>query len=367
MQISTIKMAESIKELTGRTARTDVYGDSSTNYILEPRIWLKQIVDAAKDRYFFMNTCYVSEVPKGAKDLVIPKRTKYLGSSGVTYATSTPADATRITATVINNLNGVLCTPALQASRVTIGNDVLRSNAVDVMKAAQEELVYSIGDKIDAYIATIIGNAASSTSSASGAQTLYGGDATSDTTLSTGDIITTDLIAKAKRLLMSKNKQYRASTGAGGGFGAVSGTVAGNPWMPTTQEPFVLYIGPAQWEALITDSQFTNAAEYGGNGPVLNGEIPGYIGVRFVVTNNVEQVASGVEGPDAETANAGAAMTRCIMLKAFKACAFVWGLKPKLSFFNDVPEISQNVVLETEYVAAVLHSDAIVFIDVADA
>ena len=290
-----------------------------------------------------------------------------MGSTGISYATSTPADGTKITATRIDNLDGVRMRPTIQASRVTIGNDQIRQNALDVMKKAQEELVYSLGDKVDIAIATAIGDASSTTSSTSGAQTLYGGDATSDNTLSTGDVITTDLVAKSRRLLMSKNKQYRASTGAGGGYGAVSGTVVGNPWTPSPNEPFVLYIGPAQQEAFLTDSQFTNAAEFGGNGPILNGEIPGYLGVRIVVTNNVEQIASGSEGPDAETANAGATMTRCILLKAFKACAFCWGLKPKLSFFNNIPEISQEIVLESAYDIEVLHDDAIIFIDVTDA
>lgn len=362
-------MKETIKELaTGRTAVSDVRGTSSTNYLLEPRAWLKQIIDAAKQQQYFMNTAYMTETQKGQKDLVIPLRSKYLGSTGITYATSTPADGTRITATTIDNLDGVLCTPTLQASRVSIGNDVLRSNAIDIMKAAQDELIYSIGEKVDIYVAVTIGNAASTTSGTSGAQTLYGGDATSDNTLATGDVITTDLVAKARRLLMSRNKQYRASTGNGGGYGAVqSATVVGNPWTMSPDEPFVMYIGPAQQEAFLTDSQFTNAAEFGGRGPILNGEIPGYLGIRIVVTNNVEQVASGSEGPDAETANAGATMTRCILLKAKKSHAFCWGLKPKLSFFDNVPEISQSIVLETEYVAKVLHADAIVFIDVSDA
>lgn len=359
------EMKNSIKELA-RTQYTDTRGSSSTNYLLEPRVWLKQISDAAKQQQYFMNVMYVTELQKGQKDVVVPKRSKYLGDSGVTYGTSTPADGTRITATTIDNLDGVLLTPTLQASRVTIGNDAIRSNAVDIMKAAQEELIYSIGEKADKYIATTLGNAASSTSTTTGAQTLFGGDATSDATLATGDILTTELIAKAKRLMMSRKKQYRASTGNGGGYGAVTGTVDGNPWMPSDQEPFVFFIGPAQQEALLTDSQFTNASEYGGNGPILNGEIPGYLGVRIVVTNNVEQVNSGSEGPDAETANVSANMTRCIMLKARKAGAFAWGLKPKLSFFDNVPEISQDIVLETEYIASVLFADAIVFVDVTD-
>lgn len=361
-------MKDTIKELaTGRTVNADVRGDSSTNYLLEPRIWLKQIVDAAKQQQYFMNTAYLTATAKNQTDLVIPIREIYKGGSGISYTTSTPADGTRVTATRIDNTNGVLMKPTLQASRVTIGNDDIRKNALDVMKMAQEELVYSIGEKVDQYIAVQIGNAASTTSSETGAQTVFGGDATSDATLAAGDVVTTDKIARMRTLLMTRKKQYRANTGDGGGYGAVSGTVTGNPWTSSVDQPFVYYMGPAQQEAFLTDSQFTNAAEYGGNGPILNGEIPGYLGIRFVVTNNVEQISSGAEGPDAETANTSTDMTRTILLKAKKAHAFCWGLKPKLSFFDNVPEISQDIVLESEYVSNVLFADAIVFGDFADA
>jgi N4-gp56 family major capsid protein len=362
-----------MKELaTGRTGNTDIRGTTATTYALEPTRWLKQIVDAAKQQWYFMQTCYVTETPKGTTDVIVPKRSKYMGSTGITYATSTPADGTRITATVIDNLDGVRLRPTLQASRVTIGNDQLRHNALDVMKAAQEELSYSIGEKIDIAIATAIGDALSPSSTVSGMQSLYGGDATSDNTLTAGDVLTTELLAKARRLLMSKNKQYRLNAGSsvavnGGGYDAIAGTVAGNPWTNTPDMPFVFYIGPAQQEAFLVDSQFTNAAEFGSRGPILNGEIPGYLGVRIVVTNNVEQVASGGTSIEGESSTAGTNMTRCLLLKAKKAAAFCWGLKPKLSFFNNIPEISQDVVLECEYDIEVLHADAIVCVDVADA
>jgi len=361
-------MKETIQELaTGRTKQSDVEGSATSSTALEPAVWLKVIIDAAKTRLFFTNFVYTTNLQKGQKDVVIPYRSLYLGSTGITYATSTPNDATAITSTKLDNLDGVTITPAMQASRITIGNYALNTNAIDLIRAAQEELTYSIGDKVDAYVATQIGDASSSTSSATGAQTLYGGDATSDATLATGDIITTDLVAEGRKLLMSKNKQYRASTGTGGGYGAVSGTVTGNPWISSPDDPFVLFIGPSQEEAFLKDSQFVNAAEYGNNEIVMNGEIGRYLGIKIVVTNNVEQVASGSEGPDAETANAGATMTRCIMMKGKKACALAWGQKPSLKFYDNIPEVSQDVVLETAYAASVVHADAIVFIDVSDA
>lgn len=359
---------QTIKELT-RTFDTDVRGSSATIYTLEPAIWLQQIIDAAKTRFFFLNFCYLTELSKGQKEIVIPMRKKYLGSSGVTYATSTPADGTAVTATVIDNLEGITIAPAMQASRVTISNYAIQVNAVDLLRAAQEELVYSIGDKVDQYVATTIGNALGSTDAIAYASSLYGGSATADSLLAAGDVMTTDLVADARKALMSKYKEYRAAnTGAAGGAtGAVSGTVVGNPWISTPDAPFVLFVGPAQELAFLKDSQFVNAAEYGSNKVIMNGEIGEYLGIKIIVTNNVEQVAAGAEGPDAATANVAVNMTRCIMMKAQKAAAFCWGKQPSLKFWDNVPQVSQDVVLESAYAASVIHADAIVFIDVSDA
>jgi N4-gp56 family major capsid protein len=363
-------MSDTIKELaTGRTKTGNVDGSATSSTALQPAIWLRQINDAAQKKLMFMQAMYITEVGQGNSQVVVPYRSKYLGSSGVTYATATPNDGTNITATVLDNLDGITLTPAMQASRVTIGNYALKVNAINLINAAREELVYSISDKVDAYIATTLGDATSSNSSTTGMQTLYGGDATSDATLASGDVITTDLIAKGRRLLMDVNKQYRATVGAGGGYGAVSGTVTGNAWTSSPDEPFILFIGPAQEEALLKDSQFMNAAEYGSNQVILNGEIGQfpYLGIKVISTPNVERVASGGTGVDAEATTTSTAMTRCLLVKAGKCGAFAWGQKPQLKFYDNVPQVSQDIVLESAYQASVLHADAIVSIDVADA
>ena len=363
---------QTIKELTaGRTVYTDTRGSGHTVYNLEPSIWLQQILDAAKQRFYFLNFCYLTELQKGQKEVVIPYRKIYKGSTGISYATAAPDDNVAISATVLDNLEGVTVTPAMQASRVSISNYAIQVNAVDLVRAAQEELVYSIGDKVDQYIAVSVGNALGSSSTVPGATTLFGGSATADGGLAAGDVMTTDLVADARKALMSKYKEYRASnTGAAGGAtGAVTGTVVGNPWVSTPDAPFVLFIGPAQELAFLKDSQFVNASEYGSNKVIMNGEIGEYIGIKIISTNNVEQVAAGSEGPDAATANiaSGVNMTRCIMMKAQKAVAFCWGKQPSLKFWDNVPQVSQDVVMESAYAASVVYPDAIVFIDVSDA
>ena len=99
----------------------------------------------------------------------------------------------------------------------------------------------------------------------------------------------------------------------------------------------------------------------------MNGEIGEYLGIKIISTNNVQQVNAGSEGPDSATANVNVAMTRAVMMKAQKGCAFCWGKQPALKFWDNVPQVSQDVVMETAYAAAVVYPDAIVFIDVADA
>lgn len=56
-------------------------------------------------------------------------------------------------------------------------------------------------------------------------------------------------------------------------------------------EPFALVINSDMRKDLRTDSQFTNAAEYGSQDVILNGEVGMYLGVRIVVSNNIDNKA----------------------------------------------------------------------------
>ncbi len=56
-------------------------------------------------------------------------------------------------------------------------------------------------------------------------------------------------------------------------------------------EPFALVINSDMKKNLRTDSQFTNAAEYGSDEVILSGEVGQYLGIRIVVSNNIENRA----------------------------------------------------------------------------
>lgn len=360
------KMKNTIKELA-QTAAADVQGTTvGTKYGLQPIEYLKDIVDAAKSQLFFANFVRIMNAPQGIHDVVIPKKSTYKGSTGVSYDTTERTSAD-ISWTTLDNLASIIATPSPVMSGFALTKYALRTNALNLLEIAKEELSYAIGERLDKAIAIAIGDAIGASISATGAQQLFGGTATSDATLVAGDVLTTDLIAQAAKLLKTKNKEYRTNNGAGGGYGAVAGHVVGNPWMNTPDDPYVLFIGPSQEEILRKDSQFVNASEYGADTVVQNGEIGQYLGIRIVVTNNVEQVAAGSEGPDPETANVTVDMTRCILAKTKHACAVVWGRQPEVKSWEYNERDQVRISLICEYAIKVVYDDAIVFVDVSDA
>ena len=349
-------MEESVKELaTTYTVSTSSRGSAlSTSYQLQGVLFLKKIKDAAKKRFYFQQACYITDIPKGTKDVVIPKRSAYIGNSGTTFTTS-EADSD-IGLLTIDNLTGVTITPAMKLCRVAITKYAMRVSTLELLRAAQEELTYAIGDAVDIDCANQFGDAIAATSLARGAQRIYGGDATTDDTLAVGDILTTDIIARARRYLISTKCRYWS-----GGTEATSAQ-GKNPWT----EGHMLFIGAEQEECLLKDSQFVNAAEFGGREAVLNGQIAKYLGIQIIVAPNTESAIGDALGPDGTTMSSGVDMHRCIMTSKGNGVALVWGLRPQLQVVPR-PERSQiQIVLESAYETGVIHDDAIVWLDVTD-
>lgn len=375
--LSNSEIAQSLKTLdqgTGATINTTAKGGSlGTIYGLQPVLFLKSIVDASKSQQYFLPFVSQVNLPQGTYQLSVPRRKKYLGrdagTTGLQIGTTEPTNSD-MTVTQIDNMDAEAIAPTPKYAGVAISNFSLKVNALNLLNYAKEELSYAIGDHIDRYIVTQIGDATDASSGTTyGAQTLYGGDATSDKSLATGDVITTDLVAKGARYLKSLNCYYWV-TADGGATGTETQSADKNPWMPSAGEPFVLFIGPAQEETFRKDSQFVNAAEYGSDKVIHNGEIGEYLGIKIIVTNNLENVATTGTAPDCAqtggTASPGAIMTRCIMMKGKKAFTFVWGQRPQLKVF-DYPQRDQTwVTLVSAYAGAVIQDDAVVFIDVTD-
>jgi N4-gp56 family major capsid protein len=107
----------------------------------------------------------------------------------------------------------------------------------------------------------------SALNAATPAATLYGGDATDTASVDAADVFSPDLIAKALKEIMEE------------GYGTRPGSC-------------VLVLHPKQYQALLTNSQFTNAATLGSPDVIRTGIISNYMGVDIVVSTKVPVTAA---------------------------------------------------------------------------
>ena len=342
-----------LADMTPSNARGSALG---APYALEPRIWLKDIVDAAKKKQQYVPFAIQKDVPKGNKDIVIPRRKSYIGS-GTTWSGSV-SPGTAVNYTTINVLDGQLLTPAEKNAGVAVTYDTIRTNLVDYVAEAKNQLIYFAGDDVDKAIVDAVMSGTATTSTVGGAQTIFGGDASACSGLSASDAITVDMVAEGKRKLRSTAARYWS----GGAEAVSSGTK--NPWMPEAGAPFVLAIAPEQEEVFLRDSQFVNASEYGGREIIANGEVGNYLGTTIVVSNNTKAYAASTVGQDGSTT--AAAQHTCVMFKSKKAYAIAYGQRPKLRIFDYPRELEKDIILEQAYATATVQNDAIVWINVAD-
>jgi len=348
------KHANFADEVTSTTSR----GSSSTFYRNQGVKWQGELSDAAKDTMYWLDAVDVKVLPEGNAQYVVQKRDYFDDGSTVSFD-STEATTSDISNYGENHIDGVVIQPVRYSKAATITNFGNRKNMRDLVSDKREELSYGMADYIDTTIALAIGDATETTNSVAGAMTLYGADATADSGLTAGDVLTTELINEAD-VLLSDHKAYYWT---GGTWTLSSGRK--NPWKNEATSPFVLMIGPRQKQALRDSSQFTNAAEYGNRVVISSGEIGDYLGIRVICSNNVERVAAGGTAPDGGSVTT-VAMTRCILMKGRKAYTQVFGDKPNFKSFEKVWRDQKGIVLCADFAGSVIHSDAVLKIDVAD-
>lgn len=314
-------MRLTIQEMADGDTTTSTSGVSS----VQGKLWLKEILAAASRKMFFEQFAYQSVAPGGIKDVAIP-----VPSSHITFTSTTSEAASARTKTQIDNMATVTFTPATVKYGVAISKDVIRTSQVDYIAFAREELAYQAALTIDNAFATAIAAASSP------AATLFGGDATAVAGLEAGDILTTDLAAKAQRYLKANN------------------------WQSELDRPFVLFVPAVCEEAFLKDSQFVNAAEYGGREVVMNGEIGKYLGMKVIVSE-------GCPSKTATGASWGVDGHMCFLCKARVSYGIVYGEKPTLEYEFKMDEAAHFLYLDMCYQCKTLQENSIVIIDVADA
>jgi len=314
-------MKQTVQELAAGDTTTGSTGFDSISTGVVGKVWLKELIEAAKKKMFFEQFAYVASAPKGNKDVAVPLYTSNLDFE------ITSTECTTRTMTQINNLTTVVFTPATQKMGVAISKDVVRTSQIDTVKFAREQLVYDASLNIDAAFNTIL----LASDDTYGNIHLFGPDRVSQTAIVAGDVLTTDIIAKGNRVLKARG------------------------WYPEPDKPFVLFLPAVCEEALLKDSQFVNASEYGSNEVVMNGEIGKYLGIKVIST---EQCGAWSDTTDGHY---------CYLLKAKVAYGIIYGEKPTLEFEYEKDLAEYKVYLDMCYQCKCLQETALQVIEVANA
>jgi N4-gp56 family major capsid protein len=351
------------------TESATVYGDAYSGKELEPAVWVRSIVDAAQERMRFMQVVKQHTMPDGNADFIIPRRKTYLADSSWNTSAAEYTSTDEIDWTQINTMDGIQTTPVNYNYGVELTNDAIHKNALQLVEFCREELSYKYENAVDTAVRNALLGTVSSTTAVigpveaadavTGSQIIFGGDSSNlSDSMDPGDTLTTDMIARARRLLMSTNQYYYSSNVF------TKTTSKSNPWEP----PYVLFIAPEQEEALVTDSQFVNAAEYGSQEVILNGEIGRYLDCKMVVTTKVPSFADNdyyyVQGSQYQVDTDAHA---CALIKPQVAGAMVWARQAKFKIFDWPSADRTRMTLNMKYAASAVQSDAIIRMVVNDA
>lgn len=345
-----------LADVSSTTAR----GTSYTGYRNQGTMFSGQLSDAAKAVLVALSAVEEAKVLPGNFQYNARYRSVYPDTSAVTFTTG------EITSGTVDEFNtnykdGKILEPEQKSVGTSVQWNANRNNIYDLMRDKQEELSYALATKVEDFILTDTSSgllsATQMTDTVRGYSLLFGGTATADSGIASGNILTTELVNKARTRLISKKAFYwNAGT-------ETVATVVKNPWPMANEDPIVLIVGPEQQEALTNDSQFRNADQYGGQEPLLTGEIGKFFGVRIVLSQYLPSVNSGDTAWDSTTAATD--LVRCIMMKGRAAYTFAWGQEPTFELDKTIKQTKDDMVLWATYDGAVVHDDAICFIDVA--
>ena len=243
---------------------------------MQPTQWSKEIIRWAEEFRQLDQIVYINKEMVGTKDESV---TKSITTSHLSITTAHTEGAVR-TKTEMDNSStvtfNVVAGDFLQGV-ITITKRLMMTCAVDLISQAKYSIAEDMADDVDLAIATQL------QSTDLDDNVVYGGDATQVEDLTDGDVMTTDLIADARRLIKVNSKCV----------------------------PKYIVISSYQEATLLKDSQFVNASEYGSDKVVLKGEIGEYLGLKVIVTDNANFAYTSGDTEVNEAASPGASMNVC--------------------------------------------------------
>jgi len=327
----------SLRQLAGAANVTDPESSNMTEF--QMTFMSPDVIRFAEENRFFMQAVkeYDALIGTPDKTLRLPLST---GHETITARTANTGGEER-TWTEMSKLDTVDITPTYKLGGVAIDKELVKTSRVDLIEEAKFILAEDIIEVMETDITAEIDTTVTT-------NVVYGGDAVKPDDLATGDKITIDLVADAIEKLGTKWKAE------------------------------MLFIGSAQRAVFHKSSQFTNAAEYGSNEVVLNGEIGKYLGVKIIVTDLVQSYIAnaqdkGIEGDDGKWGhdNSGVAGTSCQLIGfthgGRKPIAFAWKEKPNVDYEYSKRKATHYLLSDVSYLAKVVHEKACCLIKVTDA
>lgn len=294
------KQASSVEFATGDTT-TDTDGISD----VQGEVWLERVLKDAEERRHFEEVAHINEELLGSGDATvhIPKTTGHLDldSTGV-------SEGSARTYTQLDNIDTVDVTITspddYYKGGIAIPKEVALTTNVDIISLARSAVAEEAAQDVDIAIRDEAVD-----------------EAANNVDQTTSGEITPDAVSEAMRYIEENN-----------------------------YDPEYLIINPAHKHNLRTDSQFTNASEYGDDRVVKRGEIGEYLGVRILTSTNVEDKAVMV-GLDQEGRKVGPAL--------------VWKEKPNMAMEYNREESEHRIFYDQTFTTAMIHEDSVCTIETA--
>lgn len=326
----------SIAELSTDPKTTQISTTGVTD--MQPTQWAKEVVLFGEALRLLDQVIWVRNDIVGTKDeaLTIPTQESHLDITTSPIDTTYPEGTVR-NFTIMDNTGTQTFTIAktdFLKGGIAIGKELFMTCSLDLIGDAKRYIAEDIADDVDLAIATTLQDT-------NVTNQLWGGDATQVEDLTAGDVLTTDLIADARRQIMLNNFVPR--------FIVIS------PWNEAT---------------LLKDSQFVNASEYGSNVIVLKGEIGTYLGMKVIVTTNANFSYTTGDTEVNEAASPGADSITIPVIGVHRsgqksAAAIVWKEKPHVDMEFEKNEARHLIFYDQAFTTGILHVEAISLIKVS--
>lgn len=344
--------------LASEITDADSRGTSGTVYGNQPIMWGGELSSGAQKTLVFLSAVYEDKLPEGRGQYAA----RYIGlpdSADTVTVTQNEGVAADLSNTEYNEPTTVYIEPAPYYINSIIGYSAERKNIDMIDERQADTMSYAYADKVDQYIASALASATEMSNTVRGAQLIYGAGKTSDSAITSADLLSISLVNEAENRLRKKDAFYWNSTVL------TKSALTKNTWRNSADDPFVLVIGPDQIKAFREQSNFISANQYGSNEVLLNGEIGKTLfGTRIVVSDNIPTTSANAEAWDGTT-NTTVDIARCFLMKGSAAYVFVWGQEPTFQKMESPTRLGTVLRVWGMYAGSVLHADAIVKIDVA--